>query len=214
MTTAVGRPRGPYASTARRRHEIARAVLGIVAEKGHGHVTTAEVAQRSGSREATVMYHFPTKDHLLVAALQLADEDNDRRLSGDEPAALDLAELRAFAQAVPGRANVIRLHVTLAGDATIPGHPAHDYFAARYRTAIDRFAGLVRERQEAGLADQALDPVEVARQVIAAWDGLQAQWLVTPDFDLGELLVSAVRRLTGQDWMEARQALPEPGAGA
>lgn len=214
MTSTAGKPRGPYARTAQRRQDIARAVLDIVLEKGHGNVTTAEVAERSGTREATVLYHYPTKDHLLVAALQCAeDEDSERHLAKEAPDVLDLEGLRAFARAAPRRESVMRLYAALAGDATVPGHPAQEYFAEHYRVGIEQFALLVRQRQEAGLAHPDLDPVEVARQVIATWDGLQAQWLVKPDFDLGEVLVAAFRRLTAQNWMEVRQALLEPGAG-
>jgi len=217
MTGTTGKVRGPYARTAQRRRAIADAVLGIVVEKGHSAVTTAEVARRSGSREATVMYHFPTKDHLLVAALEHAEqEEYERHLAGNEAELLDLADLadlRAYARMTPRRESIMRLYTALAGDATVPGHPAQEYFAAHYRAATEKFARLIERRQEAGLAHPGLDPVHVARQVVATWDGLQAQWLVDPAFDLGDHLVSAFRRLTAQNWMEARQTLLAPETG-
>lgn len=46
-------------------------MLDVVIEKGHGKVTTAEVAARASTSEATVLYDYPSKDHLLVAALEL-----------------------------------------------------------------------------------------------------------------------------------------------
>lgn len=213
--SASGRgARGPYARTAERRRDIARAVLGIVLEKGHSGVTTAEVARRSGSREATVMYHYPTRDHLLVAALEQAEEeDAERHLAGNDGEVLDLEGLRAYARAVPRRESIMRLYTALAGDATVPGHPAQEYFAGHYRAATEKFALLIAQRQTAGLAHPGLDPVQVARQVIATWDGLQAQWLVDPSFDLGDHMVSAFRRLTAQNWMEARRALLAPETG-
>ncbi|UGQ12758.1 TetR/AcrR family transcriptional regulator [Yinghuangia sp. ASG 101] len=212
-TTGRG-ARGPYARTAQRRRVIAGAVLDIVLEKGHGGVTTAEVARRSGSREATVMYHYPTRDHLLVAALEHAEEEDfERHLAGNDAEVLDLEGLRAYARAVPRRESIMRLYTALAGDATVPGHPAQEYFAGHYRAVTDKFADLIARRQAAGLAHPGLDPVEVARQVIAVWDGLQAQWLVDPAFDLGDHLVAAFRRLTAQNWMEARRTLLDPGTG-
>ena len=33
-------------------------------------LTTAAVAQRAGMSERTMLYHLPTRDHLLVAALE------------------------------------------------------------------------------------------------------------------------------------------------
>ncbi|WP_280402656.1 TetR/AcrR family transcriptional regulator [Nocardia carnea] len=207
MTTSTrGKARGPYAKTAERRRDIGRAVLDLVREKGHGAVTTAEVAERAGAREATVLYHFPSKDHLLVAALAQADEQavEPYRVAGEPD---DLLEaLRNFAHIGPQRENELRLYAALAGHATTPGHPAQEYFARHYSSAIAYFAGIVSRRQAAGLADPALDPAEVARQLVATWDGLQAQWLADRSFDIGDLLVSAFRRLSGRDRMEDRDS--------
>jgi AcrR family transcriptional regulator len=212
-TTASSGPRGPYARSAERRRAIAGAVLDIVLEKGHRNVTTAEVAQRAGASEPTVLYHYPSKDHLLVAALQRSDEEQAEAHAGEDASEDLLAKLGAFARASTGRDGVLRLYAALAGEATTPGHPAQEYFAERYATTAAHFAGLVERRQAAGLAHPELDALEVARQLLATWDGLQLQWLVDPSFDLGEVLVGAFRRLSGQNWMEARNLILEPGAG-
>lgn len=215
MSTSEGRSRGPYARTRERRQVIARAVLDLVLEKGHAQVATAEVAQRAATSEGTVLYHFPSRDHLLVAALQCSDDEDDERTpAGDAAQALDVdPALKAFTRAAPNRENVMRLYTALAGHATTPGHPAQDYFRAHHRAAIARFSRLVEQRQAAGLAHPGLDPSEVARQFVATWDGLQVQWLVDPGFDLGDVLVGAFRRLSGQNWMEARARLLAPDAG-
>ncbi|GAA3605598.1 TetR/AcrR family transcriptional regulator [Nonomuraea rosea] len=212
MTTAAPKSRGPYAKSAKRRQAIARAVLDIVREKGHGHLTTAEVAGRAGTAEATVLYHFPSKDHLLVAALQCADDEAGERFRIGEWV-LDLDELRAAARDVPRHENTMRLYVTLAGHAATPGHPAQEFFAEHYRKSVAGLSQVIEQRQAAGLAHPGLDPAEVARQAIAVWDGLQTQWLSDPVFDLGEAIVAAFRRLTGQNWMEARQTLLDPETG-
>lgn len=51
-----------------------------------------------------------------------------------------------------------------------------------------------------------LDPEPVARRLVAVWDGLQAQWLVTPDFDLADEILASFRQLSGQNVMEAKVA--------
>ncbi|WP_241841666.1 hypothetical protein [Pseudofrankia sp. BMG5.36] len=48
---------------------------------------------------------------------------------------------------------------------------------------------------------------------MATWDGLAAQWLLSPAFDLGALVVQAFRGLSGQNWMEAARAVIEPPNG-
>ncbi|OLT30205.1 TetR family transcriptional regulator [Actinomadura sp. CNU-125] len=212
MTSAATGSRGRYARTAERRRTIARAVLDIVREKGHGGVTTAEVADRAGTSEATVLYHYSTKDHLLVAALRRFYEEDDERLSPGD-ASLDLERLGAYARSLQHDHAIVRLHTLLAGHAATPGHPAQEYFAEHYRAAVTRWAAIIERRQSTGTAHPDLDPTDVARQFIATWEGLRAQWLVDPGFDLGDTVVAAFRRLTAQNWMEARSLLLAPGTG-
>ncbi|ONH21752.1 TetR/AcrR family transcriptional regulator [Pseudofrankia asymbiotica] len=218
MASTAGRGRGRYARTAARRQEIAQAVLDLVVEKGHAKVTTAEVGTRAGTSEATVLYHFPTKDHLLVAALERDDQllraqaERDGVALADGLRGLDLDALGDFARTAVRREPLLRLYVAVLGLAAIPGHPAEEYISRQYRLAVEGYACLVAERQRDGQAHPGLDPTEVARQFIGAWDGLKLQWLQSPDFDIGDALVGAFRRLSGQNWMEAARTLLESPA--
>ncbi|MEU4311696.1 TetR/AcrR family transcriptional regulator [Nocardia sp. NPDC024068] len=210
MPTPSGRSRGSYSGTAERRRTIARAVLDLVLEKGHAGVTTAETAARAGAGEATVLYHFPSRDHLLVAALSCAfDEDDERSPAGDD--VLDIERLREYATGT--HRQVTLLYTALAGHIGTPGHPARDFFAAHHAAALHRWTAIIVARQQAGLAHPGLDPAEVARQFLATWNGLRTQSLIDPAFDLGATLISALRRLTLQNWMETREKLLDPAAG-
>lgn len=210
-STAAG-PRGPYARSAERRRSITRAVLDTVREEGHDRVTTAETARRAGTSEATALYHFPTKEHLLVAALELSDEESALRPFTTDPG-VGLDDLRAFVDTTAERTRVMRLHTALLGRATSPDHPAQEFLARHNREAVAHVAHVVRHRQRAGTAHPGVDAVGAARQFLATWDGLQAQWLLDPSFDFGDHLVQAFRRLTGQNWMEGRAALLDPALG-
>ena len=210
-TTSTG-SRGPYARSAERRRSIARAVLDTVLEKGHDGVTTAGTARRAGTSEATALYHFPTKEHLLVAALELSDEEAALRPFSTEPG-MGLDDLRAFVDTTTERAHIMRLHTALLGRATSPDHPAQEFLARHNREAVAHVARMVRHRQRAGTAHPGLDAAGAARQFLATWDGLQAQWLLDPSFDFGDHLVQAFRRLTGQNWMEGRAVLLDPSVG-
>ncbi|MET9992804.1 TetR/AcrR family transcriptional regulator [Streptomyces mutabilis] len=214
---AAARPRkrGPYQRSHERRERIALAVLHLVDELGHEGVTTSLVAARSGSSEPTVLYHFPTKDHLLVAALDRSDDlELDLATAGDGEPALDLDALRAVADsAVSARERRLRLFVMLRGQAATPDHPAAGYFARRTERAMDVWTAMISQRQRAGLAHPGLDPRETARQVLALWDGLVLAHFSDPDFDCGRALVDGVRRLTGQNWVEALAGLNRPDTG-
>ncbi|BCY11702.1 TetR/AcrR family transcriptional regulator [Actinoplanes sp. L3-i22] len=215
MSTAPSRKRGPYQRSRERREQIVLAVVDLVDELGHDGVTTALVAARSGSSEPTVLYHYPTKDHLLVAALERMDDlEAQIQVDTEEGAMLDLDKLRANADATQVTSeHRLRLFVVLKGQAATPGHPAGEYFTRRTEMAMLIFARLIAGRQRAGLAHPGLDPRETARQVIALWEGLTFMRLTDPTFDVGQSLIDGIRRLTGENWMRALAVLNDPAHG-
>lgn len=209
--TSQGRPRGPYAKTAEKRAAIADAALAVVLEGGHRSLTTAAVAARADISERTMLYHFPTRDHLLVAALERSDE-----VGGSvSPAADDALEEglqdipRLALGKVGGHTAVIQLYNALSSDADNPEHTAHQYFREHYAQTLRTFSQLVAREQNAGNAHPDLDPDRVGRQLQAVWAGLQALWSVDPSFDLAADLEDAFRRLTGQRELRARTELGE-----
>ncbi|MDN5570080.1 MAG: TetR/AcrR family transcriptional regulator [Propionibacteriaceae bacterium] len=205
----TGSDRGPYAKTLAKRALVAHAALEVVLEVGHAELTAGAVAARAGMSERTLQYHFPTRDHLLVAALALHDEEQSRSMPfPDDLASLDLASIPAtIAQASVTQPRILALSNALAGQAGDPEHPAHAFFAQRDAASIAALSTLVRTLQDAGNALPDLDPDATARQLVALWIGLERQWLVRPEFDLVAEIVALFRLLTGQQVMETRQAL-------
>ena len=65
--------RGNYAPSRARREQIASSVLQIVDQSGYGDVTVIRISKETGIPQSSVLYHFPTKDHLLVGAMEYAD---------------------------------------------------------------------------------------------------------------------------------------------
>lgn len=210
--TQDSRPtRRPYAKTAERRATIGRAALAVVRRRGHRALTTAEVAEEAGISEATMLYHFPTRDHLLVAALQASTDDQPQLVAGlftdRTPGPDELAGV--IARDAMRDDQVTHLFAALSAEATNPEHPAHAFFTEHYTTARGHMARMVRERQEQGLAHPDLDANAVARQMMGVWTGLQAQWLIDPAFDLAAEIEVAFRQLTGQAAVEAKQAIDD-----
>jgi len=204
-------PRGPYAKSAERRSSIAGAALDLIQRDGHADVTVAQVAAEAGVSERALFYHFPTRDHVLVAALELSDE-----LTVDDMGSRDDSQLGDVDQVVSTLARLdaghvwkVRLVTYLSARAQEPEHPAHAYFIRHNEAAIQGFANMLRHRQHRGLAHPDLEPEAVARRLVAVWDGLQAQWLVAPTFDLADEILAAFRQLSGQNVMEARQAFEQ-----
>jgi len=204
VSTDAGK-RGPYAPSRRRREQIAQAVLDIVDELGHERVTTALVAERSGTPEATVLYHFPTKDHLLIAALELVDQ----RLA-EETGALSESpafDIEAFRDSTSETEPRMRLQMAIRGQAGTRGHPAAEFYRHRLEQGIEIFTRVIRRRQQEGLAHPGIDPVDAARQFYALWDGLGEMALLGMEFDQTQALIDGFRRITGANWMEARDRM-------
>jgi len=192
MVSARG-PRGSYAKTTQRRRAIAEAALELVLEKGHRSLITADVAQRAGLSEPGVLYHFPTKDDLLLAALRLSDEHEWSTMPLGE--SVRLAPARA-AESLR-RINIVRLHTSMFGESSDPAHPAHEYFKERWRAGDERMVQSIERLQAAGVVDRAIDPYRASRWIHTAWEGLQLQWLTEQDFDVATELESLIERVLG-----------------
>src|SRR5438067_7321557 len=169
MVNAVAQKRGPYAPSRRRREQIAEAVLALVDEVGHDAITAALVAERAGASEATVHYHFASKDHLLVAALEHADRVSSQKTQEAAEPDFDPEVIREIGGGIDNRS---RLLVMLHGQVGTPGHPAGDYSRHRKEQAGDSFSRIIRRRQREGIALPNLDPERTARQFYAMWEGL------------------------------------------
>lgn len=203
--------RGPYARSAQTRASLAEAALTLVLESGHRNLTTSEVCARAGVSETARFYHYSTRDHLLVAALELADDRAAAQYTVPGSAAAGLEEVAGWiaGDAMDGNRAVVLLFTALMAEAPNPDHPAHGYFKRHNARGVAEFAEAVRHRQQVGLAHPDLDPETVGRQLQGIWRGLQTQWLVDQNFDLADEISQAFKRLTGQTVMETRQAIDQ-----
>ena len=172
--------RGPYSRTKERREAIADAALALVVEHGHRGLTTLAVAQRAGMSEAGVLYHFPSRDAVLVAALARFDALQISPLAEGE--VLATAPERAAANV--RRTNVARLYAALLVEASDPDHPAHEYLKERGRAARSIHTHEIELLQKREQVPASVDARRAAAWILAAWDGLQNHWLVDPVFDI------------------------------
>ena len=171
-------------------------------EKGHKAVLTSEVAKRAGLSEPGVLYHFPSKDDLLLAALRLSDEYEWGSLPDGE--SVRQAPYRAAVSLQ--RTNIVRLHTAMFGESSDPEHPAHEYFKQRWRRGDELMVSSIEKLQADGVVDADLDPKRASRWIHAAWEGLQLQWLADPDFDIARELQALIETILGDRFREARDA--------
>ncbi|MFI6402873.1 TetR/AcrR family transcriptional regulator [Streptomyces sp. NPDC050548] len=163
------------AKSAERRAEIVRAALEVIAERGYRGASLAAVAERVGLTQQGLLHYFPTKDALLVAVLEERDQWDavpDSRWRIDLLASL--VEYNAM------RPAIIQTFSALLGESVTEGHPARDYFTARYARVRASMAGVLRAEYGDTLPN-GLTPERTAPLLVAVMDGLQYQWLLDPE---------------------------------
>ena len=178
MTAASsGRPRGPYAKTAHRRAEIVERASEAFARKGFQGTSLREIAEATDVTLPGVMHHFPTKEALLIEVLRAKDKAYVDLYGGhaDDPISVRLQQVVQGNADNPG---LVRLYAKLTAEALTEGHPAHEYFRARYDVVRDLFAQALRQGQASGDVRNDVDASALAPLLTALMDGLQLQWLM------------------------------------
>jgi AcrR family transcriptional regulator len=214
MTAASSR--GPYAKTAEVRRKILEACVEAFGKTGFYGASTKDIAQRAGISHTGLRHHFPTKEDLLVGLLMLRSEQSRERLAaanGLDPANAPLDALRGqLATLVENelQPGLVELHCVLSGEATSPDHPAHDYYAKRYKDVRQFYTQAFTALAERGELRSTYDPPTLATTVLSLVNGLQAQWLfdresVDIEGILREFLISIVPALG--------RSAPEEAAG-
>lgn len=157
----------------------------LFAERGFHATPMTAVAKASGLSKTGLLHHFPSKDDLLTEVLHQRDVRDLATLAtarDHEPRGWEVWEdMTRLARLNSGRAALVRLFTSLAGEAVDPDHPGHGWLADHHRSAVDTLTHALLEAVEDGTADAAIPAESLARQAIALMDGLQVQWLMQRD---------------------------------
>lgn len=183
------------------RELVLDAALEMFVEQGYRATSVRDIAARCAMTHPGLLYHFPSKAALLMAALQRRDdvdcvdgESGDLAFNQLDASAV-LRHLVNSAKNNASKRGLVELFANLSVEASAPDHPAHDYFVERYTalkaTVTRAFADLDRD----GALRQGVVPRIAAIQVVAAMDGLQIQWLLDPDTDMAGALAVYVNSL-------------------
>ena len=83
-----------------RREQMLRAALEVILERGYAETRIADVAERTGTSPALVIYYFKTRDQLLTETIRYSEDtwyaENQRRIEAIPTAAGRLAEAIAM----------------------------------------------------------------------------------------------------------------------
>ncbi|WP_213454433.1 TetR/AcrR family transcriptional regulator [Rhizomonospora bruguierae] len=175
MTTTVRRG---YAKGRARRREILDRAVALFGEVGYRGASLREIAARCGLSHPGLLHHFPTKEALLLAALRHRDEVDGERFAATGTGAQVLLRLVDLVRLNADRRGIVELFTVLSAEATAPDHPAHAYFAERYRHTVEAIERSYARARAEGTLRPGIDPGAAARHLVALMDGLQIQWLL------------------------------------
>jgi AcrR family transcriptional regulator len=183
------KPRGQYAKGAERREQIIQTATDVFASEGFEGAALKRVAELVGVKEATLFHYFSGKQELLTAVL--AERDRRSRDIG-ELAEFGLPVLASVAERNKKEPGLTTLYAVASATANDPGHASHGYFQDRYSQLVEELALDIRRRQGAGEVRSDVAAESLARLVIAAFDGLQLQWLYDKKVDMAGGLTELV----------------------
>lgn len=172
-----------------RKAQILDIAIGIIGQRGYYGFTIQDLAEHCGLSNAGLLYHFGSKDQLLVALLQRLEDlevevmaprvDAARRAIESGGPAID-AVMEVFTTILARaaqRPELGRLQTILQAESLYPDHPAHAAIHQREELVLALFAMLAAPFVGA--------PHIAARRLLAMMDGLTQQWLrAGQSFDL------------------------------
>ena len=189
-----GRPRGQDSAVVR--EDALRAAIDLIARQGYAATSMAQVAGAAGISPSGLAHHFPSKPALLGAVLDHRDaldalpmEAHDGQPWQVVDALVDLASLNMQ------RRQLVLLYISVVGEAATPDHPAHDWMLRHYEGSREVLVHGLRADQHSGHVRPDAPVDRIARSIIALMDGLQLQWLLDAEFDMGAALAEHVEEL-------------------
>src|SRR5580698_4825519 len=188
-----------------RREQMLRAALEVIVERGYAETRIADVAERTGTSPALVIYYFKTRDQLLTEAIRYSEDswyaEYVQRMAQIPTAAGQLAELIAM-NCLPGTDPEPGSYWLLWLDlwALSPRNPGvaavRQKSDERWRQTIET---TVLTGQEAGEFSATVDAREFAVTLSALLDGMAVQIaLEDPDVPPARAYDLAMRYASGQ----------------
>ncbi|MET3204107.1 UNVERIFIED_ORG: AcrR family transcriptional regulator [Arthrobacter sp. UYEF13] len=182
-TNEAGRPsrRGPYAKSTERRQAILVAAHAVFAAHGYRGGSLQDVADHLGMSQTSLLHYFPSKSDLLLAVLNWRDSNTGDGTTPTDPGEglVDAVIRQArFNEEVPG---VIELYTVLCAESVTDGHPGREFFTERFDRLRGSYARRFTQLAEEGRLRPGVEPEVAAASLIALWDGIQTQWLLSPN---------------------------------
>jgi AcrR family transcriptional regulator len=205
------RPRRRFRNADESRARILSAAVAEFAASGYRGASLGSIARRAGLSQSGLLHHFPSKELLLAAVIDLRTSDHLAEYLAAKAEDPDLGFMTGMVRLMRRGArelDLTRLFTVVIAEATSPDHPAHEWAIRRYEGVTDTVVEALREAQQRELLRSDFDLRATASTLLAAMDGLQLRYLLGEDLCLDE----AFAALAGQ--MLSDLAFDSPRAAA
>lgn len=189
-----------------RRKAILDAAKTLMANRGSRGTSIAAVAELAGVTDAGVLYHFKTKQNLLLAVLEQLDIEAEERLHASERRGLAFIRLtRDWGERMEQFAEIQSMLIVLTAEHVHAKGPGRDYILRRYGRLKGLFSAAFADAVTAGEVRPDADLEWETTAFVAFLDGLRVQWFLS---DRRLSMAESVRSYV--DAMLARLE-PDPG---
>ena len=180
-------PAAPAAARTRR-EQILDAAVDLFAETGYRGTSVAAVAERVGITDAGVLYHFKTKEDLLLGVLGHFDRAVEDDIESAGARGIDLLRLvRDWGAGMEQTPGISSLLILLSAENLTTDSPARRFIQRRYHALLDRFTAAFAAAAADGDLRADLQPVQEAVALVAHLDGVRLQWfLLDRSFSMAE----------------------------
>lgn len=194
--------RGEYRGTAQRRAQIIDAAFEEFADGGYEQASLRSIANTAGITHSGLLYHFGSKEELLVEVLREHEEEERRQFFKREAPRNVEDFIDRMVESFRGelrRSQLLRLRMHFAsGNGTERSHlVARDWMDRRYERIVREMAAQVGIFKASGAVASDLDDDDAAAAIFALYDGLLMHSLNAPGTDVSEIFAESLTHLLG-----------------
>lgn len=166
-----------------RRERLLEVATRMFAREGSRGTSLARIAEEAGVSQAGLIYHFPTKEALLHAALdrRTASETSLDWEPGEEPGLAVVQQLTDAVEQWAKQPDLVGMLTVLVAENLGADGVLRDRLVTGYRHALSRVADSLAAGQRRGEVREDLDPHVKAIELIAFVNGLETAWLLDPE---------------------------------
>ncbi|OUM08074.1 TetR family transcriptional regulator [Pseudomonas syringae] len=185
-----------------RRKALLDAATVVFARDGYSSASMREVALLAGITTVGLLHHFPNKEALLGALLERRDQRVTSRFQ-DLTTELTLEGFLKFLKLSMSfsieNADECQAALLMNTESLSPAHPACSWHQERFQLTHEHARGHLNALIEAGEVRADINVKALAQEIFSVMDGLQIQWLRSPeDVDVMAVFGTYVERL-GRD---------------